>query len=125
MINPDKVRAILAKHRGKENIISATRICLKLGLDLRQDREVRRVIKEQARAWSTREEPFIVCGVPGLGYFVAQDIEEAQATADWLFHLKEAAIAADGDFRSICRKSGLHLDSIHDPENRAQLTAKR
>lgn len=101
----DKIAAILRGHVGREEALSAPDICRALGWPLKREREVRRVIADEAPLW----EGVLVCAKPGDGYFVAANIDEAQAYQNWLVALTNKAALKSSAFRASARAMGLHL----------------
>ncbi len=101
----DRIASILRRHVGREEAIGAPDICRELGWPLKREREVRRIIADQAPLW----EGVLVCAKPGDGYFVASNIDEAQAYQNWLNDLTNKAALKSSAFRLSAAAMGLHL----------------
>jgi hypothetical protein len=105
MTSEDRVLAVLQEHRGAEQAITAPRICRRLHWSHGQEREIRRIITEHANLdW-----PGVLCAIPGVGYFFAEDLEEIRAYRQYLMELKKAAWMKLQRFDSAMTRSGFYL----------------
>lgn len=87
MIPSERVHAALVAHQGRDQAISAPRLCRHLGWSHGREREVRRIIEDNANDnW-----PGVLCAIPGVGYFFAADLEEIVTYRKYLVALKDAA----------------------------------
>lgn len=100
----ETIRTALSPFRGRSNPVSAPTLERITGIP---EREVRRLIKEGSKFWGREDELFIVCSVPGIGYFIAVDLEEVYATETWLSKLVASAKATQKAFRETCQKQGV------------------
>ena len=106
----NRIAAVLAQNVGREQAITATAICHELGWPESRARLVRQIIASESALW-----PVLVCGVPGAGFFVAQDIEEAAQYDSWLADLATLAQAKVTDFRESARRIGFRFPLPTDP----------
>ena len=98
----EKIAAILSQHIGREQAITAPAICAELGWSEGRERLVRQIIASESPLW-----PVLVCGVPGQGYFIAEDIAEAEQYENWLSDLARDAAAKVTSFRESARRMGI------------------
>lgn len=105
-----QIEAVLRQHVGREQAITAPQICRALNWPLTLEREVRRILKEEGRSWGKEGELFIICAIPGRGYFLAQDIEEIEAHDNWLSAQYAAVGKTRRDFRALCKNLGISLE---------------
>lgn len=108
----DKIFAIIRRHVGRENGISARAICRELGWDpVGRERTVRRIIADQSCLW-TNGGGVLVCALTGngaTGYFAATTFEEAETYYNWLLSLASVANRKVFNFREACRKMGIRF----------------
>lgn len=101
---------ILRKHVGREEIITAQEIASKIGLTQRHgDRLVRELITDALHDGTLELYEIPLCAIPGKGYFVASDIEEAQAYADFCHVLATEAARKTKAVRKLFKSIGLNL----------------
>lgn len=97
---------------GRDALISSRQIALRVGLrGAHGDRVVRERISEMLSDGTLEDQELPLVAIPGRGYFVPTDIEEAEAYHDLLRTLAaEAARKADAA-RRLFASVGLHLHS--------------
>lgn len=89
-MNPSlrKILTLLRSHVGRENLISAESIAMVIGLPQRDGaRLVRDLLSEALHDGTLEDQEIPLCAIPGKGYFLASDIEEAQAYLNLLLTL--------------------------------------
>ena len=101
----DRIHRILRGRQGAEQAVSAPELCRLLGLPQRAEREVRQAIEDAAPRW-----PDLICAIPGKGFFVAVDLEEAERYDNWLKQLADAALAKRSAFLAACARKGIRLN---------------
>ena len=101
----DKVAAILAAHVGRHAVITSGEIARRLHLPESSERTVRNIIADED--WEARE--MLVVAIPGIGFYVANDIAEADAYHALLCILRDRAAAKVEKFRRTCAKVGITL----------------
>ena len=101
----DKVVAILAAHVGRHAVISSSEIAHRLHLPESADRTIRNIIADED--WEARE--MLVVAIPGIGFYVANDIAEADAYHMLLCILRDRAAAKIEKFRRTCARVGITL----------------
>ena len=98
----------LRPHVGRENLISAKELAREVGLDLKDGaRKVRQELSDALCDGALEELEIPLCAIPGQGYFIASDYEEAQDYADFLNTL--ASEAARKLTRTLCLFAGVGL----------------
>ena len=103
---------VLRRHVGRDQVISAKAIALEIGLRLsNSDREVREILSEAIEDGSLEELEVPICAIPGQGYFLASDIDEAQAYADLLSLLATEAARKSRNVTALFKSMGLRLQS--------------
>lgn len=111
-MNPDLINIILVlrQHVGRDNIIRALDLAEDAGIRGRsRDRSVRDLLTEALHDGTLEELEVPLCGIPGRGYFLAADIEEAQAYSDWCHALAAEAARKSKAVRGLFGSFGLHL----------------
>lgn len=106
-----QIQAVLRQHVGRDQAISAPGICRILRWPLSLEREVRRIIKDEGRSWGGEGELFVVCAIPGRGFFIAADFEEIQNHDNWLSAQYAAVGKSRRDFRTLCKNLGITLEA--------------
>lgn len=101
----DRIAAILRSHQGAEDAISAPDICVALGWPQKRERTVRRIIHQQESLW-----PFLICSIPGKGYFIATTHDEILTHDNWLADLHAKTGQAWDRFRAKALTLGFRLD---------------
>ena len=86
----DKVVAILAAHVGRHAVISSSEIAHRLHLPESADRTIRNSIADED--WEARE--MLVVAIPGIGFYVANDIVQVVMASSFIFLKSSAAINA-------------------------------
>ena len=102
----DAIAAELRQHVGRENAIKSGAIVAAIGLRKSAARTVRHIIADED--WESRE--MLVVGIPGFGFYVANDISECNAYLAFLIMLRDGLTAKIEKFTRSCAKQGLHLD---------------
>jgi len=113
-MNPLLVNIIaeLRGHTGRDNLISSRDLARVLELPHSHGERTVRDLLTQALHDGTLEELEVpLCAIPGQGYFLASDITEAQAYADWCYALASEALRKSSAVRALFRSMGLHLQS--------------
>jgi len=105
-----QIEGVLRQHRGKDRAISSPEICRELGWKITLEREVRRLIKRESRSWGKEGELFLVCAVPGKGYFLAEDFDEVQAYRNWMSDQYMTLGRELKTFDQQCRILGIRLE---------------
>ena len=101
---------ILRAHVGREQIISAREIADEIGLcQKHSDRLVRELITDALHDGTFELYEVPLCAIPGKGYFVASDVEEAQAYADFCHALATEAARKSKAVRALFKGFGLNL----------------
>jgi hypothetical protein len=101
----ERVHSALVAHRGREAAISAPRLCRRLGWSHGRERDIRKIIERHANSdW-----PGVLCGVPGLGYFFAADLEEIHTYRKYLVALKTAAASKLKNFDTAAAREGFQM----------------
>lgn len=106
MTLPIRIHQVIRARRGADQAITTQEICRTLGLPLRSEREIRRQIEEHSPRW-----PELVCAIPGRGYFVATEFEEAERYDNWLSQLVNRALCKRKTFRAAAARLGLRVPS--------------
>jgi hypothetical protein len=96
---------LLRQHVGRDNAIKSRQIAECLGLPETADRTIRDSIADED--WEARE--LLVVASPGIGYYVASDISEADAYHALLCLLRDRAHAKVEKFRRTAAKFGITL----------------
>ena len=102
------ILAILRRHVGRAQAITAPGICRALNFPVTRERLVRRIIADESALWPE----IIVCATPGEGYFCAETFEEIERYDHWRAHLATDAAAKHAAFRAAARRAGF---AITDP----------
>lgn len=104
----DRIAALLRQHVGRESLISARAIARRLRLP---QKDAARLVRDEIanEDWLSRE--MLVVAIPGAGYFLAADQEEAANYDSVLFKLKVTADSKWKRFRAACHAAGIHLGS--------------
>ncbi len=105
------IAAILSQHIGREQAITAPAIAQELGWPESRERLVRQIIATESALW-----PVLVCGVPGQGYFIAEDVEEAAAYDSWLSDLHAKAEDKVTAFRASAARIGFRFPLPTEPQ---------
>ena len=100
----DQISAIISRHIGADQSITAPEICLELGWKPSRYRRVRQIIAAEAVLW-----PALVCAKSGDGYFVASNYEEAESYHNWLLELAVLGKMKLLGFRKMLSQHGLHV----------------
>ena len=103
----DQIADILREHVGRDQIISSREIAAQLGLPP-DGRTVRSIIADED--WEDRE--MLVVAIPGIGYYVANDIAEADAYHMLLCMLRDRATTKLRKFRALTERLGIHLSKL-------------
>lgn len=98
----DKIYRIIRSHIGVADAINSREIARQLRWKPSAEREVRRIISDEAHLWPG----ILVCSVPGKGFFCAESYEEAESRDNWLSDLVDAARLKQTAFRTACAKMG-------------------
>ncbi len=102
-----EIAEILASCRGRDHACTAGEIAERLRRKHRGSwnaREVRRVISHLSDKWD-----FLVCGVPGGGFFVPEDFDEVRTYYLFLAELEKQATSKRSRFHAHARKQGFTL----------------
>jgi hypothetical protein len=103
---------VLRQHVGRDSIISAQEIATEIGLRQKHgDRLVRELITDALHDGTLELYEIPLCAIPGQGYFLASDIEEAQAYADFCQTLATEAARKTKAIRKLFKGIGLTLTS--------------
>lgn len=103
---------VLRSHVGRDEIISAKAIAEEIGIRIRNgDREVREILSEALDDGSLEELEIPLCAIPGKGYFLAADIDEAQAYADFISSLATEAARKSRNVTALFKSMGLRLNA--------------
>lgn len=102
----DRIADVLRQHIGRENAIKSRHIAADLGLPPNADRLIRDTIADED--WEARE--MLVVAIPGIGFYVATDIAEADAYHALLCILRDRAAAKVEKFRRTAAKLGIHIN---------------
>lgn len=105
MTLPDQVARVLAAHVGRHAVITSRDIARRLRLPESADRTIRDIIADED--WESRE--MLVVAIPGIGFYVANDIAEADAYHALLCILRDRATAKVEKFRRTAAKIGITL----------------
>lgn len=98
----DRIAAYLSSCRGPENAATAETIADWIGLSgSRAARTVRHILSLYAERL-----PFVVCGVPGGGFYRADDPEQMRRYDRLLYSLLKAAAARLAAHRRTCSRNG-------------------
>lgn len=111
-MNPSlqRILTLLRSHVGRDNLISAEAIATAIGLPQRDGaRIVRDLLSEALHDGTLEDQEIPLCAIPGKGYFLASDIEEAQAYADWCRSLAAEAARKSVAVTTLFKSLGLHL----------------
>ncbi len=101
---------ILLQHVGRENLISSRELADQAGIRGRsRTRVVRELLSEALHDGTLEELEVPLCAIPGSGYFLAADIEEAQAYSDFCSTLATEAARKSKAVINLFRSLGLHL----------------
>jgi len=109
----DKIAAVLRQHVGRESVITARGIARRLRLPESYERAVRDAIADED--WEPRE--MLVVAIPGIGFYVASDIAEADAYHALLCILRDRAAAKVEKFRRTAAKLGIRLNPTSNIQN--------
>jgi hypothetical protein len=104
----DQIADLMRQHVGRDLAIKSHEIAAALGLPASAERTIRDVIADED--WESRE--LLVVSIPGIGFYVADDIAEADAYRALLCILRDRAIAKVTKFKATAAKLGLHLAKI-------------
>lgn len=106
MTTADQVANILRQHVGRDSAIKSSEIAAELNHAI-DARTIREIIADED--WEVRE--MLVVGIPGIGYYVASDLSEADAYHAFLSILHDRAAEKLQRFRDAAKKLGLHIAS--------------
>lgn len=98
----DRIHALLRQHCGVEHAITAPQIAAAVGMD---EREVRRHIAEEFRAWIKAGSGLLLCR-PNKGFFFATETEEISHRQAILLSLQLQAQCKVADFHAAMREAG-------------------
>ena len=101
----DAIAAELRQHVGRENSIRSAEIASALRLRKSAARTIRQIIADED--WEARE--MLVVGIPGFGFYVANDIAECNAYLALLLMLRDSLTAKIERFKRSAKKQGIHL----------------
>ena len=101
----NQIAGVLRQHVGRENTVTSVQIAEALGLKPSAERQVREAIADED--WESHE--LLVVGVPGLGYYIAADLEECNAYHSLLVGLRDALNQKIKKFLKNCNAQGIHL----------------
>jgi hypothetical protein len=90
--------------RGPENAATAEQLAGWAGIFPQGARKVRNLLSIY-----TDRMPFVVCGMPGCGYYVTADIEAMRQYDRLLFSLLKASAARLSGFRRLARRLGYEV----------------
>lgn len=97
--------AILQAHVGRSQAISAADLARALGMPARRERQIRRILADEAALWPN----VVICSAPGAGYFCAETYEEICRYDNWLFNLATEAKAKLDNYRANASRLGFKL----------------
>ena len=107
-----KIIGVLRSHVGRENLISSADLARRVGLRPTHARQVRDLLSEALHDGTLEELEVPLCAIPGSGYFLAADVEEAQAYHDFLHALATEASRKTTAVKKLFRAAfGIHLNT--------------
>lgn len=107
-----QIRKLLARHCGPANAITAPSICRALGYKPSMERQVRRIISEESHLWGNDDDLFIVCSIPGAGFFVVDNLDEIYDYDNYLSRLVVTARTKHRTFRQRLKDLGISMEFL-------------
>ena len=100
-----QISGVLRQHVGRENTVTSMQIAEAIGLKPSAERQIREAIADED--WESHE--LLVVAIPGLGYYVAADLEECNAYHALLVGLRDALNQKIKKFLKNCTTQGICL----------------
>lgn len=100
-----QIARVLSQHVGRENTVTSVQIADALGLPPTAERTIRNAIADED--WESHE--LLVVAIPGLGYYVAADLEECNAYLVLLTSLRDSLNQKIKKFLKNCKNQGICL----------------
>lgn len=100
-----QIAGVLRQHVGRENTVTSLQIADAIGLKPSAERQIREAIADED--WETHE--LLVVAIPGLGFYVAADLEECNAYHSLLVSLRDALNQKIKKFLKNCKTQGIRL----------------
>lgn len=100
-----QIAGVLRQHVGRENTVTSLQIADALGLPPTAERTIRHAIADED--WESHE--LLVVAIPGLGFYIAADIEECNAYLSLLISLRDGLNQKIKKFLKNCKTQGIRL----------------
>ncbi len=114
-----RVFSILREHVGRDNIITSAEIARQAGLRAEDaSRLIRELITDALHDGTLEELELPVVAVPGSGFFVCSDLEEAEKYVDFLRILASEADRKVKAAQRLFKSFGLHIPKPDSTEGR-------